>query len=115
MRHDAPPAPAQPLDPKDVTNSLRSLMVRHMGIVRERSRLLEAKRDLAFWCRYALARSFDSRAGWGRQNLLSVARLMVHAALTREESRGTHFRSDFPKRDDEHWLRHVVSEPFTAG
>ena len=35
-----------------------------------------------------------------------VARLVVRAALWREESRGAHFRSDFPARDDIHWMRH---------
>ncbi|HEY1188578.1 MAG TPA: L-aspartate oxidase [Gemmata sp.] len=103
------------LDLADLLASLRSLMVRKMGIVRERSRLLEAKEDLRFWCRYALSREFDGKAGWELQNLLTVARLMIAAALAREESRGTHFRSDFPVRDDTGWgQRHVTSEPFVA-
>jgi L-aspartate oxidase len=103
------------LDVADLTASLRSLMVRKMGIVRDRGRLLEAKEDLRFWCRYALSREFDTRAGWELQNLLTVARLMVAAALARDESRGTHYRSDFPARDDARWgLRHVASEPFVA-
>ncbi|MCS6864398.1 MAG: L-aspartate oxidase [Gemmataceae bacterium] len=103
------------LDIADLTASLRSLMVRKMGIVRDRSRLLEAKEDLRFWCRYALRREFDGKAGWELQNMLTVARLMVAAALTREESRGTHFRSDYPQRDDARWgQRHVTSEPFVA-
>lgn len=103
------PTIADGLDVADLTNSLRSLMVRKMGIVRDRGRLEEAKRDVEFWCRYVLAREFDSRAGWELQNMLTVARMMIDAAIQREESRGTHFRSDFPKRDDEHWLKHVVS------
>jgi succinate dehydrogenase/fumarate reductase flavoprotein subunit len=46
------------------------------------------------------------------QNLLTIARLMIDAALRRDESRGTHFRSDFPARDDTRWgLRHVVAPP----
>ena len=97
------------LDVADLTSSLRNLMVRKMGIVRDRQRLLEAKRDVEFWCRYVLPREFAARAGWELQNLLTVSRLMIAAALAREESRGTHFRSDFPNHDDAHWgTRHVV-------
>jgi len=101
-------APAETLDVADVTNALRSLMVRKMGIVRERASLLEAEQTVAFWCRYALARTFEAQGGWELQNLLSVARLMVWAALQREESRGVHYRSDFPQRDDVRWQRHLI-------
>ena len=87
-------------------------MVRRMGIVRDRAGLLEAQQTVGFWCRYALAREFQDRRGWELQNLLTVARLMIKAALQREESRGVHFRSDFPQRDDVHWRRHLS---FTAG
>jgi L-aspartate oxidase len=108
----APPEAGDRLDVADMTASLRSLMVRKMGIVRDRSKLLEAQNDVEFWCRYVLTREFDSRAGWELQNLLTVARLMIDAALRREESRGTHFRSDFPARDDVAWgLRHIVAPP----
>jgi len=86
--------------------------VRNMGIVRTAGRLKEARRDVGFWCRYALGREFVSKAGWELQNLLTVARLMIDAALARDESRGTHFRSDFSTRDDARWgLRHVSSPP----
>lgn len=97
------------LDVADLKNSLRSLMVRNMGIVRSQKRMKEAQRDVGFWCRYSLRREFDDRRGWELQNLLTVARLMIEAALGRQESRGTHFRSDFPQRDDDHWLRHLTS------
>jgi L-aspartate oxidase len=69
---------------------------------------------VAFWCRYALARAFSTRAGWELQNLLTIARLMIDAARERGESRGVHYRSDFPERDDAQWLRHVVSPPFIS-
>jgi L-aspartate oxidase len=98
------------LDIADLTAALRALMVRKMGIVRERSRLAEALQDVGFWCRYALVREFDSRDGWELQNLLLIARLMIDAATKRDESRGTHFRSDFPTRDDARWgLRHNIA------
>ena len=102
------PEEADGLDVADITNSLRSLMVRKMGIVRDKIGLEEAERDVTFWCRYVLAREFASREGWELQNLLTIARLMIGSALQREESRGVHFRADFPKRDDELWQRHLT-------
>jgi L-aspartate oxidase len=97
------------IDVADVNSSLRSLMVRKMGIIRDRTGLLEAERTIAFWCRYALGREFDTPAGWELQNLLTVARLMIWSALQRTESRGTHFRSDYPEKNDAEWQRHLNS------
>ncbi len=113
VRFDIPPDdPTDRLDVADLTNALRALMVRNMGIVRTAARMKDARREVGFWCRYALGREFTSKAGWELQNLLTVARLMIDAALARDESRGTHFRSDFPARDDARWgLRHVASAP----
>lgn len=100
-----------PLDVADLTSSLRSLMVRRMGIVRDRKGLEEAERTLAFWCRYVLRREFATRDGWELQNLLTVARLMIGSALQRTESRGVHYRADFPERDDSHWQQHIECPP----
>jgi L-aspartate oxidase len=111
FRHSAEPVGT--LDVVDVTNSLRSLMVRHMGVVRDKAGLQEAERDVSFWCRYALEREFDARPGWELQNLLTIARLMIWSASQREESRGVHFRSDFRERDDDHWQKHVVCPKLT--
>jgi L-aspartate oxidase len=108
----APPEADDRLDLADLTASLRALMVRKMGIVRDRARLAEAQQDVSFWCSYVLAREFDSRPGWELQNLLIIARLMIDAARRREESRGTHYRSDFPDRDDDRWgLQHTIAPP----
>ncbi len=99
------------LDVADITASLRSLMVRKMGIVRERSRLNDAEHDVSFWCRYVLIREFENRSGWELQNMLTVARLMIDAATLRTESRGTHFRSDYPTRNDSVWKQDHVAAP----
>ena len=109
-----PQEPNGYFDPADVANSLRSLMVRKMGIVRDRKRLGEAHEQVEFWCRYALAKEFDNRPGWELQNLLTVARLMIAGATAREESRGTHFRSDFPTRAGDAFARQVPSPSRTA-
>lgn len=43
------------------------------------------------------------------ENLLSFSEVIVEGALARKESRGAHFRSDFPKRNDGEWLRHTLA------
>ncbi|WMX46433.1 L-aspartate oxidase [Streptomyces roseicoloratus] len=45
---------------------------------------------------------------WETTNLLCVARVLVAAAGEREETRGCHWREDFPDRDDRDWGRHLV-------
>jgi succinate dehydrogenase / fumarate reductase flavoprotein subunit len=42
-------------------------------------------------------------------NLLLFSEVMVAGALARKESRGAHYRTDFPKRDDEKWLKHTLA------
>jgi L-aspartate oxidase len=42
------------------------------------------------------------------QNMITLATLMAHAARYRTESRGAHWRDDYPARDDEHWRVHTV-------
>lgn len=41
-------------------------------------------------------------------HLLTVAESIVVAAISREESRGAHYRLDFPARDDKNWLKHTL-------
>jgi L-aspartate oxidase len=62
-----------------------------------------------------------SRSSLEARALLTVARFIAAAASIREESRGAHYRVDFPERDDAHWLGRIVwhgknhrVEPLTA-
>ena len=43
------------------------------------------------------------------RSLVEIAETIVAGALAREESRGAHYRSDFPRRDDENWLKHTLA------
>lgn len=81
----------------DVLNSLSSEMWRHVGIDRNHEGLESARQQVEFWDRYVGTREFSSIAGWELQNMLLVARLTIQAAQSRKESRGTHYRSDFPQ------------------
>ena len=87
------------IDLDDLRNSLRSSMWRDAGIVRNAQQLDRARKSIAFWSGYALVRQFDGPRGWRTQNMLTVADLMTRTALEREESRGVHYRSDFPETD----------------
>jgi len=47
--------------------------------------------------------------------MLDVAQAVAHSALVREESRGAHTRTDFPKRDDARFLKHSLAYCTPAG
>ena len=103
------------LDITDVKSSLRSVMWRNVGIERTSERLEETREIIAFWSRYVMDKTFDASlsreqaiAGWELQNMLTVCSLITSAAYARTESRGAHFRLDYPKRDDDHWRLHLL-------
>jgi L-aspartate oxidase len=50
---------------------------------------------------------FDSSKGWECQNMLTVSLLMAQSAQKRRESRGVHFRRDFPDTDDKNFKKHI--------
>jgi len=100
--------PDEALDLSDIRNSLKSLMWRSAGVRRTSQELTEALRSIEDWQKYVLVRQFCHPAGWEFQNMLTVARIVVSAALDREESRGVHLRTDFPQKDDEHWKRRLT-------
>jgi len=95
------------LDLADIRNSLQSLMWRQVGVERTGEQLAEALEAVEGWCRYVLPRQFADPQGWQLQNMLQVARLMIAAALVREESRGVHFRADRPEPSAD-WLAHIA-------
>ncbi|MFG0331767.1 MAG: L-aspartate oxidase, partial [Maioricimonas sp. JB049] len=83
----------------DLQNSLSSIMWRNVGIRRDAEGLRSAAEQVDFWDRYVSQREFNTVDGWELQNMLLVARLMIDSALVREESRGVHYRSDYPQTD----------------
>ncbi len=117
LEHRIPPSSKTELDLVDVRNSLRSVMWRNVGIERDGERLAETREIIAFWSRYVMDKTFDPRsglpeeqatAGWELQNMLTACFLVTTAAYTRTESRGAHFRLDYPDRDDSHWRIHLL-------
>jgi len=95
------------LDLADIRNSLRSVMWRNVGIVRRAERLAETVEIVDFWGRYVLDKEFFDPAGWEVQNMLTAAAMIAECALRRTETRGVHYRQDFP-RTDSAWQRHQL-------
>jgi len=94
------------LDLSDVRSSLRALCWRNLGIDRTGERLAETVEIIDFWGRYVMDKVLDDRLGWETQNMLTVARNVALFAQARKESRGVHYRRDFPKTDDDQFLGH---------
>lgn len=89
---------------------IRGLMWDTVGIERDGSGLRDATARLAGSVP-ATSRNDDAtsrRETEERRGMSALARLMTRAALQREESRGGHYRRDFPDADDTHWKRHQV-------
>ena len=85
--------------------SLQSLMWEKVGMVRNGAHLLGAVRILNAWSR--LSPSQADRTSFELSNLVQVGLLMAEAALARQESRGAHFRIDFPEPVTE-WHKHII-------
>jgi len=91
--------------PPPSLSALQSLMWDRVGMVRSREGLEEATSVLASWQK-TIEKPSD-RPSYELNNLILAGRLMAEAALIREESRGAHFRSDFPQPSPD-WQRHIT-------
>lgn len=88
---------------------LQKVMVRQVGLRRTRDGLLkgieELKRQLPLF-----ESSLTSREQLEFANMLTSALLLAESALVRAESRGGHYREDFPDRDDTGWRKHLICQ-----
>ena len=91
-------------EPSAVLTELRATMWRDAGLLRDAKGLARAAAVLSR-IEQQLAPVHD-RASLELRNLHDVAALITRAALAREESRGGHFRSDYPARDDRGFQKH---------
>jgi L-aspartate oxidase len=112
---DAPPSTPAPLDAEQearlqkIITDLQASMWAYAGLLREDSTLrlgLSAQK----FCSAALAELVTPEQGSRRlaeaQAMCSVSNAILASALARTESRGAHFRNDFPRRNDENFQKH---------
>ena len=102
-----PPADAGSVPSVD---EVRDLMWRHAGLRRAAPALESAVATLSGWVGAVRRSTRSCPKDLELQRISSMATVgwvMARAALRREESRGSHFRTDFPSRDDLHWKKHI--------
>ena len=87
--------------------ALQQAMDQHAGVLRSQDSLEAASSDLA-----GLASrdgAYPCTEDWETTNIHAIATVLVHQALLRQETRGSHWREDFPERNDERWRVRLVS------
>lgn len=111
------PAGETVLRPIDGLRTLKSIMYHHLGIVREEKGLESGLEKLNSLEEVDLPRIgvnqekvFNIEWIWRieLENMIEQAKLFMSAALMRQESRGAHFRSDYPKIDNQNWLKNIT-------
>ena len=85
------------------------------GVLRSAASMATAAEGLAALARTAAAQAAEEKPAdprvetWEATNLHLVATALVAAAAQRAETRGCHWREDFPERDDAQWHRHLIT------
>jgi len=92
--------------PAEAKAMLQEIMWEQVGIIRNETGLKQANSEVER-IYSSLACGDDQLAYYEIVNMLTVAHIVVQAALWRKESRGGHFRSDYPERDDVRWQKHM--------
>ena len=107
-------------DPRELGEELRAVMQKHCGVFRFPQLLnegLDKMHELKQRIENISIKDNSKVFNTARtealelQNLIEVALATMASAKNREESRGAHSRSDFPKRDDNSWLQHSLYNP----
>jgi L-aspartate oxidase len=104
--HD--PGPGTPEEQAKVEEAIRhvqDLMWHDAGVVRSAAGLRRVIEKLEPQCG---CRRENTRRLWEAHNLRQISLLIARAALAREESRGAHYRTDFPAHNDKKFLKHSV-------
>ena len=87
-----------------VRRELQEVMTSRVGVLRNADGLADAALMLDKLA--GSAADVVSQEAWESTNLLTLAAALTDAARLREETRGSHWREDFPDRDDDRWAGH---------
>ncbi|PSB42284.1 succinate dehydrogenase flavoprotein subunit [Cyanosarcina cf. burmensis CCALA 770] len=109
---------------EQVRTAFQDAMTQHCGVFRTESLMQEGLQQLQQLQQQSAQIYLDDKGScWNTEiiealelgSLIVVGQLILHSALNRQESRGAHFREDFPQRDDSNFLKHTLSYYSPAG
>lgn len=101
-------------DPYLLHEEMGDIMRKNVTIIRYNDKLAETEQKLQEFMERYHNIGIRDKSGWCNQdvmfirqlwNMMELARVIVKGALNRNESRGAHFKPEFPNRDDENWLK----------
>ncbi len=96
------------IDKKELKLNLQNIMTGYVGIIRDQGGMLKAKEKVYEYYNLINDMENSSIEDFEIQNMVLLAKLVIEAAIEREESRGAHFRADFTSTDDKSWKRNII-------
>ena len=93
---------------KEVKEAVQKLMTDYVGIIRNKEGLLYVRAQICAFSEKIENLRNQEPEDFELQNIILLSRLVIEAALEREESRGAHFRSDFNKIDNINWRKNII-------
>lgn len=108
--------PQQGVPPKELIRNLKTLMWNNVGVIREKNELEKALRQLQGpWPQAAIKNNADLINVLEFNNMRLISEMVCIAAIQRTESRGSHYRIDFPNEDNHQWLKNIIFHKGGAG
>ena len=104
--------------------AMRKVMMNHCSVFRVQDRLSKALTEVRWLieeCKkvtiddHGLRFNSDLLEAIELESLLGLAEVIIVSALRRQESRGAHYREDYPERDDQNWLKHTLIRKTAKG
>ena len=105
-------------NPAKIRLELQTIMMDKCGVFRKKKQLQQAVNKIkSLQKRYEKIKISDNSRNFNTQlieaielgHILDFSKVILMSALAREESRGAHYRTDFPKRNDKNWLKHTLA------
>jgi len=83
-------------------------MTENVGIIRNREKLLAAQKQVDKYNKLLSNMKIKTIEDIELRNMVLIADCIIKSALEREESRGAHYREDFPNTDNDNWKRNIL-------